>query len=82
MAISPRHLDNAFKAEVDYYEEYFDKMLAKHTIIKGHSLSVDITSGFSPSHFDILKTRYIDVGWSEVKWNSDQREGEWLTFKY
>ncbi len=82
MAISPRQLEDAFKAEVDYYEDYFDKILNDKSIKKGQTISINIPSGFSTSHFNILKMRYIAVGWSEVKWNSDQREGEWLTFKY
>lgn len=82
MAISPRQLEDAFKDEIDYYENFIDKILSKESIKKGQTISIDIPSGFSPSHFDVLKMRYIAVGWSEVKWNSDQREGEWLTFKY
>lgn len=82
MEISPKHLEETFKADVDYYEELFDKSLCNRSITKGQSISLDVPTGFNLSHFAILKQRYINAGWSDVTYNSDQREGTWLTFKY
>ena len=82
MAISPKHLEDAFQDELALYEEHFDKILSTKKITKGQSVTVDIPMGFNISHFAILKTRYLNAGWSEVKWDSYQREGQWLTFKY
>lgn len=82
MAISPQSLEEGFQKEVKTYEEYFDKFLSNKKITRGESVSINIPMGFNQLHFAILKTRYHNAGWSEVKWNSDQREGDWLTFKY
>jgi reverse gyrase len=82
MAISPKHLEEAFQQEVDYFEQNFDRILANKKITKGQSISIDVPTGFNLSHFAILKSRYIQAGWSDVTYNSDQREGSWLSFKY
>ncbi len=82
MAISPEYLNKAFQKEVDDFEFKLDEKLAKGTIIKGGSVSIDPPSGMSIKHFNVLKTKYLSAGWNDVKWNSDQREGTWITFHY
>ena len=82
MAISPQQLNEAFLKEVKDFEDRIDKALSSRSISKGSSLSLDVPSGMSYKHFEILKTRYISAGWSDVKWESGQREGSWLSFKY
>jgi hypothetical protein len=82
MAVSPSQLNQAFIHEVDVFESRLDEALAKKTIAKGGSIILDKPSGLTQQHFNILKTRYLSAGWSDVKWEFDQREGEWLTFKY
>jgi hypothetical protein len=82
MAISPQQLNEAFLKEVKAFEERIDQNLSSRTIAKGKSISLDVPSGMTYIHFEILKTRYISAGWSDVKLESDQREGSWLSFKY
>ena len=82
MAISPQQLNEAFLKEVEYFEENIDRLLSKKSIAKGGGISLDVPSGMTNKHFELLKTRYLSAGWTEVKWESDQREGSWLSFKY
>jgi hypothetical protein len=82
MAISPRQLNEEFMHEVDLFESLLDEILAKKTITKGGRIVTGRPSGLTNDHFRILRTRYISVGWSDVKWESDQREGDWLSFVY
>ena len=80
MAISPNFLDVNFQEEIRGFEAYFDKKLSGMSAKKGESLNIDIPSGYSTRHHMVLKERYIDVGWTNVVLNSDQREGDWVTF--
>jgi len=82
MAISPEYLNKAFIKQVDAFEVKLDEALTKKSIAKGDTINLDAPSGMSGKHFDLLKTRYISAGWSDVRLNSDQREGTWITFYY
>ena len=82
MAISPHHLNKLFLDEVKHFEDVIDKNLSSKSISKGSSISIDVPSGMSGTHFELLTTRYLSAGWTEVKWESDQREGSWLSFRY
>lgn len=81
MAISPNVLDQALTEEAEYFEKIIDRELLtkKNTGYKNYA--VDVPRGMNHSHFTILEAKYIKAGWSKVEWNSDQREGEWLTFQ-
>jgi hypothetical protein len=82
MAISPQQLNETFLKEIKNFEDRIDQALSSRSISKGSSISLDVPSGMSHKHFELLKTRYISAGWNDVKWESDQREGSWLSFKY
>jgi hypothetical protein len=82
MAISPEYLNKAFIREVEDFEFKLDEKLSKNSIEKGETINLDVPLGMNSKHFNLLKTRYISAGWSDVKMNSDQREGTWLTFYY
>ena len=82
MAISPEYLNKAFIKEVDEFEVRIDSSLSKKTIAKGESISIDVPQGMNGRHFALLRTRYTSAGWSDVKMNSHQREGSWLSFHY
>ena len=82
MAVSPEYLNKAFLVEVDEFESKIDNRLSKKSIAKGESISIDVPQGMNSRHFALLRTRYISAGWSDVKMNSDQREGSWLSFHY
>ncbi len=81
MAISPLQLQEAFQKEVEAYEEAIDKKLANQNLTSGQSLTLTPPSSMTSKHFDFLRLRYINVGWKDVLYNDDQREGVWLTFK-
>ena len=80
MAIGPNMLNESFMEDVEHYEKKIDQSLATRKVAPNSTVNVDVPSGMSYSHFQILKERYIKAGWGNVTWNSDQREGEWLTF--
>lgn len=80
MAIGPNQLSETFMAEVDSFEVRIDRELSSLKVAPHSAVNIDIPSGMSFSHFQILRERYLKAGWGWVKWNSDQREGEWLTF--
>ena len=81
MAIGPNQLNENFMTEVDAFEKRIDSVLSTRKVAPNSSVSIDVPSGMSYSHFQIIKTRYISAGWGDVKWNSDQREGTWLSFE-
>jgi hypothetical protein len=66
--------------EVDSFEKKIDSILIEGKIHPKSSKNVTAPSGLTYSHFQILRERYLNAGWGEVKWNSDQREGTWITF--
>lgn len=80
MAIGPNILNDNFIKEVDLLEETIDKLLSSQRITNNSSVNIDVPRLMQTSHFQVLKERYLKAGWKDVKWNSDQREGEWLTF--
>jgi len=82
MAISPNSLNEAFLKEVDFYEKKFDVILSSQKLSLGGILAIDsIPSGYTLEHHKIIVERYKKAGWKDVVWNSDQRDGDWLTFK-
>lgn len=81
MAISPKQLNENFKKEADQYEKEIDARLSSKKISKSGSVSIDIPHGMSPDHLETIKHRYIYTGWKEVRWVSDQREGDWIVFQ-
>jgi hypothetical protein len=81
MAISPNHLNEEFMKEVDYFESRFDKNLALQKMQPGGSMTIEpVPSGYTMAHHAIIAERYKAAGWKDVSYNSDQREGTWLTF--
>lgn len=82
MAISPKHLEKSFQEELKKIENEFDKQLSGYQISKGQSIHITAPSSLTWPKFEILKERYINAGWVDVIWNSDQRDGDFLTFKY
>jgi hypothetical protein len=80
MAIGPDRLNANFLAELDTFEARIDQVLAGKKVAPNSSVNVNVPSGMSFAHFQIIKERYIKAGWADIKWNSDQREGDWLTF--
>ena len=81
MAVSPKQLNEEFQREVDAYESALDAKLSQKQLVTGGYLNIDIPRGMTTDHFKIIRQRYLDVGWRDVKLESDQREGQWLVFK-
>ena len=85
MAISPNQLEESFQLEVKLYEELIDKELVKKKITRGRgqAVLVNVPMGFNTNHYYVLRTKYIDAGWTNVIYESDPRDGDsWLVFKY
>jgi hypothetical protein len=80
MAIGPKVLNVNFWREIDDFENKIDHELSDKKVAPNSSVNTGIPSGMDFSHFQIIKEKYIKAGWADVKWNSDQREGDWLTF--
>lgn len=81
MAISPNHLNEEFMKEVDYYEGKLDSLLALQKMRPGGAITIEpIPSGYTLAHHAIIVERYKAAGWKDVRYNSEQREGTWLTF--
>jgi len=82
MAISPEMLNEKLKSEATIIEKKLDHLLANsHFQSGGNTITISIPSGMTRNHFRILQRRYIDAGWKDILWKSDQREGEWLEFR-
>jgi len=82
MAISPKELFSEFLLEVDSYEKKIDTQLQKRKLsgISGASITMDPPGGINSDHFKILRERYLNAGWKDVKLKHDQREGSWIEF--
>jgi hypothetical protein len=80
MAIGPDRLNANFLAELDTFETRIDQVLAGKKVAPNSSVNVNVPSGMSFAHFQIIKERYLKAGWTDVKWNSSQMDGDWLTF--
>jgi hypothetical protein len=81
MAISPKLLDEKFMSEVSSFEKTLDGLLVCSKFDGNKTVQLNIPSTMNQDHFQILRERYIAVGWKHVVWNSDHREGDWLSFK-
>jgi hypothetical protein len=81
MAISPKQLSENFMSEVEFYEKTLDAKLVSQKLSPNGCVNLDIPSGMRSDHLLILRQKYINAGWKDVEWNSDQRDGDWLTFK-
>jgi hypothetical protein len=82
MAVSPYDLEQKFEHELDLFEAHIDEVLNKHTVNKGGYITIPPPPKMKDSHFHILITRYMSVGWSSVEHISDQRDGSYLKFTY
>lgn len=83
MAISPEQLRDTFKQDIIEFEKKIDQILVSQgdLTFKNH-VSMTIPREMKHDHFEVLRLRYIGVGWKDVIWRSDQREGDWLEFVY
>jgi hypothetical protein len=83
MAIGPEQFEQKFLEEVAHAEVTLDRKL-KDAIGRKYNdaIYIDVPSGLSAKAFKILKEKYIEAGWDDVVWNSDQRDGESLTFRF
>ena len=83
MAIGPELFEQKFLEEVALAEGMIDRKL-KEAIGRKYNdaIYLDVPPGLSVKAFKVLKEKYIDAGWADVTWNSDQRDGDSLTFRF
>lgn len=82
MAISPDVIKKRIDLSVQEIELKLDSSL-KTASIQGDSINLALPNGFQYSlHFNQLRDRYIKVGWKDVLYHGDQRDGDYLTFKF
>lgn len=81
MAISPQALNETFKKEADKYEQLIDNVLQKKSLSTNGTVIIPAPDGMTLAHFEILRQRYLDVGWKNLKYDSyyDQRDQEGYT---
>jgi len=82
MAIKPQELEATLAKECIDFEKIIDSMLIGQTITRGENISVTAPKGLQLKHFSLIKEIYIQAGWSDVRYNSDQHDGDYLNFKY
>ena len=82
MAIGPEQLKDSFKKDISEFEKIIDRLLVTQGDLSAKDyVCMSIPRGMSYAHFEVLRQKYLSAGWKDVKWNSDQREGDWLEFK-
>jgi len=81
MAISPEELSTAYQEKLKRFEEEIDRSLMNKRGTQPNNINVDVPRDMSSRDFELIKIKYIQAGWKNVEYHSDQREGEWLTFK-
>jgi hypothetical protein len=81
MAIGPKQLSENFMKEVSDFEKRIDSVLTTKRVAPGGMITIDVPSTMTSDHFNILRRRYVDAGWAEVKMQHDQREGSWIEFR-
>ena len=82
MATSPQTLERNLFAEALAFEGTIDSILRTQKIYKGETVFVMVPKQMTGKHFPIIKEKYIAAGWNDVVWKSDQRDGDYLEFKY
>lgn len=82
MAIGPKQLGIDDDKKLDVLEAQCDKILrgAELDYMNRVTIDVSLLPGLTDRLFNKLRLRYINSGWSEVKWTDDQRDGDFLEF--
>ena len=57
------------KKDAEKFEIAIDKILTQKSVTINSSVSISAPNGMTFSHFELLKPRYIAVGWKDVVWN-------------
>jgi hypothetical protein len=81
MAIKPEELIRNLEVEVNSFEIKIDEYLKSRKILSGQSVSVKAPDGFKSVYVPILKERYINAGWKDVIYHSEQKDGDYVVFK-
>lgn len=79
MAIGPTELKANFEAEAIKFEPQIDALL-KAQKFYGTTVSITPPIGMNVSHYQILKEKYLDMGWGDLSWRDDQLDGTTITF--
>lgn len=80
MAVKPQQLQEEFQKSIDFYEQRIDERLMRMKGRTGKSFTIDVPPGMTSEMWSFLQARYLEAGWKEVKWESYQRDGDFLRF--
>lgn len=78
-------LGESFDDKVSRLEERIDSRLKDLKLNDSPSggtltMNVSLIEGLRYNYFNALRIRYIDAGWLDVKWHTDQRDGDYIEF--
>jgi hypothetical protein len=84
MAISPKVLQENIIKAAEKFEVLIDNQLRQRVVSSGGSIRFSAPDSMEHSHFEILKPKYLEVGWRDVIWNNhyDQRDGSYTYIEF
>ena len=81
MAIGPEFLEEKFKNNIENMEKIIDTYLSEKAFFNNSkSLIMSVPIGMTNEIFNVLRRRYLKVGWKSVDFISDERDGDCLVF--
>jgi len=81
MAVSPKILEEEYQLRLKAFEANIDSSLLKRKNESINEIFIDPQSQMNSKDWEYLRPRYIEAGWKEAEYHSEQREGGWLTLK-
>ena len=85
MAVSPDKLKEKSLEILNKLEEYFDeKLLSSRLDGRGQVIHITLPRHIPMNmfHLQALAPKYTAVGWRNVEWVNDQRDGDFIKFTY
>jgi hypothetical protein len=77
--VESKILNVKFKEEADDFEKQIDFLLSNKRLSSGE-VTIPIPKSMLYTHFEILKPRYIEAGWKDLKWESFYDQGDQLNY--
>jgi hypothetical protein len=81
MALGPEIFNERFTEKIERIEQEIDRKLVGNSPTLEGILYIDAPRELDSLNFKIIKNKYLSAGWLDVEYHSDQRDGEWISFK-